>query len=55
MRRALASILRILFEGKLKRIFYDQKTSPETVKEENAGAELVRVIRKIIQIDKRIK
>lgn len=41
-------------EARLKAILRDWESSPESVKGEGAGAELVRVIRKIAQIEDRL-
>jgi len=41
-------------ESTLRRILFDWETSPESVKGEDAGSELVRIIRKIDQIERRI-
>lgn len=41
-------------EAKLRSILADWETSPDTVEGEGVGAELVRVIRKIAQIQKRL-
>jgi hypothetical protein len=41
-------------EAKLRSILADWESSPDTVEGEGVGAELVRVIRKIAQIQKRL-
>ncbi len=41
-------------EAKLRSILADWETSPETVEGEGVGAELIRVIRKIAQIQRRL-
>jgi uncharacterized protein involved in exopolysaccharide biosynthesis len=41
-------------EAKLRSILEEWKASPDTVEGEGVGAELIRVIRKIAQIQKRI-
>jgi hypothetical protein len=42
-------------EARLEAILRDWETSPESVKGEGPGAELVRVIRKIAQVEHRLK
>ena len=42
-------------EARLREIFSDWESSPETVKGEGAGADLVRVIRKIAQVERRLQ
>jgi len=42
-------------EARLEAILRDWETSPESVKGEGPGAELVRVIRKIAQVEDRLK
>jgi outer membrane lipopolysaccharide assembly protein LptE/RlpB len=41
-------------EAKLRSILVDWESSPESVEGEGVGAELIRVIRKIAQIQKRL-
>ena len=41
-------------EAKLRSILADWESSPDTVEGEGVGAELIRVIRKIAQIQKRL-
>jgi hypothetical protein len=41
-------------EGKLQSILADWESSPDTVEGEGVGAELIRVIRKIAQIQRRL-
>jgi len=42
-------------EGKLQSILNGWESSPDSVKGDEAGAELVRVIRKIAQVEERIR
>jgi hypothetical protein len=41
-------------EAKLRSILADWETSPDTVEGEGVGAELIRVIRKVAQIQRRL-
>ena len=42
-------------EGKIQAILYEWKNSPESVEGEGTGATLVRIIRKIAQVEKRLQ